>query len=250
MMLASLYSGERRGRPGWGDPLRRTVREAVAGLVRAEIPTAGLGVHWLGQHDVDWVSYLPEPSPWVTITRSCGWWWPQDDVCVIAERPSVLRTEPVPGEDGDRRLHAADGPAVEYPDGWRVYAWHGIRVPPWVIDQPTVERIAGESNVEVRRCAIEHLGWGPFIDQAGLRLVAQAADPGNPGSELRLYDLPLERWGTATRLLLAVNGSVERDGTRRRYGLRVPPWFDDPLDAAGWTYGLTGVQYAQLQRRT
>jgi hypothetical protein len=123
-------------------------------------------------------------------------------------------------------------------------------VPSWVIEAPTVDRIADEGTVEVRRCAIERIGWGAFIDQAGLRIVGQAADPGNPGSELRLYDLPYRRWGAPTRLLLAVNGSVERDGTRRRYGLRVPPWFDDPLDAAGWTYGLTGVQYAQLQRRT
>jgi hypothetical protein len=245
--LASLYSAERGGRPG---SLRRTVRDAVAGLVRAEIPVTGLGVHWLGQHDADWVLFLPESSPWVTIARSCGWWWPREDVCVVTERPSVLRTEPVPGEDGVLRLHAADGPAVEYPDGWRVYAWHGTRVPSWVVEEPTVDRIAGERNVEVRRCAIERFGWGPYIDQAGLRLVARAADPGNPGSELRLYDLPYGQWGMETRLLLAVNGSVERDGTRRRYGLRVPLWFDDPLDAAGWTYGLTGAQYAQLQRRT
>lgn len=131
-----------------------------------------------------------------------------------------------------------------------MHAWHGTRVPSWVIEAPTVDRIADEGNVEVRRCAIKRIGWGAFIDQAGLRIVGQAADPGNPGSELRLYDLPYQRWGAPTRLLLAVNGSVERDGTRRRYGLRVPPWFDDPLDAAGWTYGLTGAQYAQLQRRT
>jgi hypothetical protein len=113
-----------------------------------------------------------------------------------------------------------------------------------------VARIAAETNVEVRRCAIERIGWGTFVDRAALRLVGSANDPGNPGARLRLYDLPDAGWGESTRLLLAVNGSVERDGTRRRYGLRVPAWFDDPLDAAGWTYGLTGDQYRQLLRRT
>jgi hypothetical protein len=247
--LATLYSATRRGRPSAWDPLRRTVREAIAGIVRAEVADP-LGLHWFGQHDVDWVAHVPEPSPWVTLARSCGWWWPRENLCVVSERPTVLRTEPIPGENGERRLHAPDGPAVQYPDGWAVHAWHGTRVPSWVIDEPTVDHIAEESNVEVRRCAIERIGWGAFIDQAGLRLVAQSADPGNPGNELRLYDLPYQLWGAPTRLLLAVNGSMERDGTRRRYGLRVPPWFDDPLDAAGWTYGLTGAQYARLERRT
>jgi hypothetical protein len=245
--LATLISSRRR-RQLW-HMMRRTVRKSVAGLIRAAIPDR-LGLHWYGQHDVDWVALLPESSPLVALARSCGWWWPRENLCVVTERPSVLRTEPVPGEGNQLRLHAPDGPAVEYPDGWAVHAWHGTRVPAWVIDSPTADRIAAEPNVEVRRCAIERIGWGTFIDQAGLRLVGCADDPGNPDSELRLYDLPFEQWGTRTRLLFAVNGSVERDGTRRRYGLRVPAWFDDPLDAAGWTYGLTGPQYALLRRRT
>jgi hypothetical protein len=250
-VLATLCAETRRGRPSHTDPLRRTVRETIVAMIRAQTradTTDRLGLHWLGQHDVDWVAHLPESSPWATLARSCGWWWPRDDVCVISERPLVLRTESA--SDDELRLHSAEGPAVAYPDGWTMHAWHGTRVPQWVIDEPSVENISAERNIEVRRCAIERIGWGAFIDHAGLRLVAQSADPGNPGSELRLYDLPFEQWGTETRLLLAVNGSVERDGTRRRYGLRVPPWFDDPLDAAGWTYGLTGAQYSLLLRRT
>jgi hypothetical protein len=244
--IARLASEGRRNRTS---SLRRTVRESIAGQIRLA-SAERLGLHWFGQHDVDWVSFLPESSPWVTLAKSCGWWWPRDELCVISDRPRILRTEPVPDEDDELRLHAADGPAVEYPDGWSVHVWHGTRVPSWVIDEPTVDRIAVERNVEVRRCAIERLGWGTFVDEAGLRLVGQADDPGNPGCELRLYDLSNVLWRAPARLLLAVNGSMERDGTRRRYGLRVPAWFDDPLDAAGWTYGLTGAQYALLQRRT
>ena len=244
--LATLYSATRRGRPSVRDPLRPTVRDTIVAMIRAKVradTTDRLGLHWTGQHDADQAAHLPESSPWVTLARSCGWWWPREDICVLSERPRVLRTEPAGTE---LRLHAADGPAVVYPDGWTMHVWHGTRVPAWVIDTPTVDRIAAERNVEVRRCAIERIGWGEFIDRAGLRLISAAADPGNPGSELRLYDLPFE----PNRLLLAVNGSLERDGTRRRYGLRVPPRFDDPLDAAGWTYGLTGAQYSLLQRRT
>ncbi|GAA4224080.1 hypothetical protein GCM10023075_18860 [Streptosporangium album] len=215
---------------------------------------------WYGVQCVSWVAhydalrraagvvFTPEQIQqfdlWATVARSCGWWWPREGVCVISERPVTVHTE-VWGDDGEARLHCADGPAVRYADGWDVYAWHGTQVPSWVIKDPSVGRIAQEANVEVRRCAIEHIGWASYIDQAGLRLVSSAPDPGNPGSELRLYDMRKE-----TRVLLAVNGSVERDGRRRRYGLTVPGFFDDPIDAAGWTYGLSAEQYSLLVRRT
>ncbi|MEV4111393.1 DUF6745 domain-containing protein [Nonomuraea sp. NPDC049695] len=181
---------------------------------------------------------------WATAAASCGWWWPRESVCVVSERPVTVHTE-MWGEAGEVRLHCADGPAVRYADGWDLHSWHGTQVPPWVITDPDVRRIADEANVEVRRCAIERLGWAAYIEQAGLRLVASAPDPGNPGSELRLYDM---RRGT--RVLLAVNGSVERDGRRRRYGLTVPAFLHDPIDAAGWTYGLSAAQYSRLLRRT
>ena len=84
--------------------------------------------------------------------------------------------------------------AVAYPDGWGFYAWHGRRVPGWVIVAPSVEAITAEENVEVRRCAIESLGWDQFIAEAGLVPVTagasadlaavQVPDPGNPGSIL------------------------------------------------------------------
>ncbi|WP_433248857.1 DUF6745 domain-containing protein [Streptosporangium sp. CA-135522] len=211
-----------------------------------------LSVSWLAHYDAlrraAGVVFTPEQTRrldlWTTAARSCGWWWPREDVCVIAERPIAMRTE-VWGDDGEVRLHRADGPAVRYADGWEVHSWHGTRVPSWVITDPSVQRIARETNVEVRRCAIEHVGWTSYIEQAGLRLVASAPDPGNPGSELRLFDMRQE-----TRVLVAVNGSVERDGRRRRYGLTVPGFLDDPIAAAGWTYGLSAAQYSLLVRRT
>ncbi|MEU8635599.1 DUF6745 domain-containing protein [Amycolatopsis sp. NPDC048633] len=244
---------------GLGPALRRSIRDYVSGAVRGEL-TTGAGLHWGGQHEAHWVALYDlhrradgvrfdpadglELDLWAALARSCGWWWPREGVCVIAERPLVVRTERGDDPYGLVRLHHETGPAMAFPDGWTVHAWHGTRVPSWVIDAPTADLIMAERNVEVRRCAIEHLGWTAFVEEAGLELLDRAGDPGNPGCELRLYD------GSTTRLLLVVNGSVERDGTRRQYGLRVPAEIDHPLDAAGWTYGLTGAQYAQLRRRT
>ncbi|MFF5208482.1 DUF6745 domain-containing protein [Streptosporangium sp. NPDC000396] len=249
--------------------IRQKVRNSLSRSADSSLFEPLLTVHasryrlknvWYGTQCASWVAhydalrraagvvFTPEQTRqfdlWVTAARSCGWWWPREGVCVISERPVAVHTE-VWGDDGEVRLHCADGPAVRYADGWDVHAWHGTQVPSWVITDPSVQRIAREVNVEVRRCAIEHIGWASYIGRAGLRLVASAPDPGNPGSELRLYDMRKE-----TRVLLAVNGSVERDGRRRRYGLTVPGFFDDPIAAAGWTYGLSAEQYSLLVRRT
>jgi hypothetical protein len=180
--------------------------------------------------------------------QSAGWWYPHQHFVLASERPVLVRTEESTGAPG--RLHCADGPALAWPDGWRLYFWHGTRVPAWVVQNPTVEAIHAESNVEVRRCAIEAMGWDAYLARAGLRLVDTAGDPGNPGFELNLYDVPAENWGMPIRVLLATNGSAERDGTRRRYGLPVPSDMDTALNAAAWTYGLTGDQYAGLTRRS
>ncbi|MFI0352669.1 DUF6745 domain-containing protein [Actinomadura sp. 9N407] len=209
-------------------------------------------VSWVAHNDalrrVAGVVFTPEQTRrldlWAEVARSCRWWWPREDFCVVSERPVSVHTE-VWGSDGQVRLHSADGPAMRFRDGADVHAWHGAMVPGWVLTDPAVWRIAREPNVEIRRCAIERIGWADYIDQAGLRLIGSAPDPGNPGSELRLYDMRRE-----TRVLLAVNGSVERDGHRRRYGLTVPGHLDDPVAAAGWTYGLSAAQYSQLARRT
>ncbi len=188
---------------------------------------------------------------WAALGRTAGWWWPGPRRCVMVERPAAVHTEPQAGAMfGETRLHHEHRRAIEYSDGAGIFVLHGTPVPEWVITEPTVERIRDTPNIEVRRAAIERIGWDSYIEQTGLTLLSQAPDPGNPGAELRLYESPDRGWRGATRLLLVVNGSRERDGARRRYGLNVPHSADDALAAAGWTYGLTGPQYAQLQRRT
>jgi hypothetical protein len=183
-----------------------------------------------------------------TAAQSAGWWYPALDFVLVSEPPVLVHTEQVAGQPA--RLHCATGPAVAWSDGWRLYFWHGTRVPAWVVERPTVDAVHAEPNVEVRRCGIEALGWDTYIAAAGLRLVDIAPDPGNPGFDLHLYDLPERVWGEPTRVLLATNGSAERDGTRRRYGLPVPAGVPTAVSAAAWTYGLTGEQYAGLYRRT
>ena len=246
--------------------LRTSLFDGVATAIRSMIlPLPGI-VGWYGQHEAHRIAVadiarrlrlLPLADDdrelvdiLITLTTSAGWWWPFDDVAVLSERPHAIHTEPAPhSPDNQRRLHHPDRPAVQFIDGTGVYVLHGTVVPDWVITDPTVERIGRERNIEIRRTAIERIGWDHYIDAAGLILRDQSADPANTDHPLRLYSTP-RAWRTNAQLLVVVNGSLERDGTRRRYGLQVPGWIPTALDAAGWTYGLTGEQYSSLTRRT
>jgi len=173
-----------------------------------------------------------------------SWWY--EGLCVVSDRPTVLHLE---SAGGQTRLHCETGPAVAWADGWGVYAWHGTVVPAWAIDgTATVERILAEPNAEVRRAAAEAYGWPRFIVDAGLTQVgASVPDPGNPGNELTLYDLPSQVFDEPVRLLLCTNATPERDGSRHRFGLTVPADITDPVAAAAWTFDLDPVTYAALE---
>lgn len=179
------------------------------------------------------------------VARHAGYWWACRDYAVLTPRPDVQRW------DTQGRLHCADGPAVVWPDGWSLHCWHGTRVPDSLIaGRWDPDRILWETtNVELRRCAIEWMGWPEFVEAAELRRVGPPEpDPGNPGQWLTLYELPGRR-GRA-RVLLCTNASVERDGTRRQYGLLVPADTPDPTTAAARLLGLTREQYLSMARAT
>ena len=183
------------------------------------------------------------------VERSAGWWWPLAGAVVITDRPTVI------ARDKDGRLHNAHGPAVLYRDGFAVHSWHGTRVPADLLtgDGWSTERIFAETNTEIRRCAIERVGWDRFITDSGMSCVGDAVpDPGNAPHTIALYDLPevlSDMYAEPARVLLCTNGSEERDGTRHRFGLICPARHTDPVAAAGDLYGIPADVYRQLQIR-
>lgn len=154
--------------------------------------------------------------------------------------------------DESGRLHNESGPAIVYMDGWSLYFIHGVRVPESLVnDKWDVEAVLSEPNAEVRRVAIEMMGWEHFIEDGGFALVDADDDPGNPGNKVELYDLPVAfpDFGES-RVLICTNGTVERDGTRRKFGLVVPADRKTAIEAAAWTYGLSKGEYMKAQRRS
>jgi len=109
------------------------------------------------------------------------------------------------------------------------------------------QRILKEPNAEIRRCAIERMGWPAFITEARLKQVgATVDDPGNPGQTLALYDVPERIYDAPIRVLICTNATVERDGTRHTFGLTVPEHIATPLAAAAWTFDIPESEYAAL----
>ncbi|MER6951930.1 DUF6745 domain-containing protein [Nonomuraea sp. NPDC000554] len=246
-----------------GGPRQDTIRGAVRRLWPAYLAGQQSGT-WLtlvGCFGQDTVPPLEEDRSRPTVAEQAAarsapagwWWWPFRDFVMLCPRPAELYLEQVGDDDsGTYRPHRADGPAADWGDGFGVYFWHGTHVTQAVIDDTlTADEILRETNAEIRRCAIERRGWDRFIAEAGLAQIGPAVpDPGNPGQTLTLHDVPEGIYTTHVRVLLCTNGTVERDGTRRRFGLTVPADCTDPLQAAAWTYGLTPTQYATAQRRS
>lgn len=175
-------------------------------------------------------------------------WWTAHYFVMVCDRPTELHLDEY---DGAGRLHNASGPAVRWADGRGLYFWHGTPVPAELIGADwDVARILAEPNLELRRSAIERLGWDRFVADAGFRLVHEAPDPANAGQRLRLYDVPRDAVGTRLRVLLCSNATRERDGTRRSFGILVPTDCRTALAAAAWTFDVPVAAYAGLARAT
>jgi hypothetical protein len=136
------------------------------------------------------------------------------------------------------RLHCEDGPALAWPTGECRYFWNGVHVPDYVIERPhqiTPLLIRLEENSERRRCMIERFGIERFLREVDAKLVGEDHSG-------RLWRADFD-----TREIYAVleveNGTLEPDGTRRRYFLRVPSAMQSAREAAAWTYGLSPGQY-------
>lgn len=151
----------------------KPIDRQIARLVRRPaVPAA------FGQHDAPWIAVadvlgqsgadVSQMEASAEIAQSCGWWWPFEDVCVLSERPSLLVL------DQQGHLHSSDGPAVRYPDGWSLYAWHGVVVNANVVHYPnliTVAQIERERHPAIRRVLLERYGIERYSRDTGRTLL-------------------------------------------------------------------------------
>jgi hypothetical protein len=201
-----------------------------------------------GQHDGAWLSTFeaagrlrPEAglmsglAGLARVARHGGWWWALEGAAVLTERPGRL------ARDNVGRLHRGEGAAMEFPDGYGLWAWRGMPIPPGLaaeLPALTVDRVRREANAEIRRVMLEHFGYERYLRESGARRL----DSDETGT-LWWVDLP----GDEPLLMVeVVNSTPEPDGTSRVYWLRVPPRTRTAREGVAWTFGLTEEEYQPM----
>lgn len=178
---------------------------------------------------------LEGDQAFLDLIESAGLCFPYRNFCIMCERPSRMIFD----ERG--QLHSSSEAAVVFADGWTLYAVHGIAVPARFIKDPqslTVTEIDGEDNIEVRRVLMELYGVSRYLvdsrateidrDDYGILYSKESPDG---------EDEPLV-------MVRVVNQTLEPDGTRKEYFLRVPPEMRTARQAVAWTFGFEESEYA------
>lgn len=151
--------------------------------------------HKLDNHGIDYYSWEPydhiiiEPEVWAcdgsyldfcfsvlnctypqrkwnifeSLVKNCGWIFPFENICIVCDRPSKISF------DNQNRLHAEAEPAIQFTDGYSLYAYHGVTLPEkygklhpqewqakWLLEQ---------NNAELRRVLIQGIGYTRIIQQ-------------------------------------------------------------------------------------
>jgi hypothetical protein len=205
-----------------------------------------VGASGYGQHDAGWLAFcdyfarvcsLSKETQRLAglwrIARSAGWWLPHKNICWLCERHNVLK------RDESGRLHCATGPALSYPDGWSIWAWHGVRVHRQIIESPetiTIREIELAANAEVRRVMIERYGFERFVRDAKIR-VAQRDDFGT------LYRREMDGSEPDLCFVEVVNSTPEPDGTCKRYVLPCRSSVKSAHEAVARSFGLETKMY-------
>ncbi|HEY9815933.1 MAG TPA: hypothetical protein V6D20_09090 [Candidatus Obscuribacterales bacterium] len=57
------------------------------------------------------------------IVQECGWIFSYEDICLICNKPQIINV------DSEYRLHSNEQPAIQFVDGFEVYAYHGVPIP-------------------------------------------------------------------------------------------------------------------------
>ena len=172
-----------------------------------------------------------------SIVRDCGWIYPYDNVCVVCEKPIALCV------DSDCRLHAEGTPAVQFADGFSIYAYHGVILPEWYgyfhPHQWESQWVLKEHNAEVRRALIQGIGYDRIIQ------------------ELKVTEL--DYWEEYTLLSIDFGDDSDDEGnskpiyllkmtcpsTGHIHALRVPPEVRSALEAIRWVnWGIDPAEFS------
>lgn len=102
------------------------------------------------------------------IMANASWMVPYENKCIVSEKPVAYhvnaRNEP----------HFENGRAIEWGDGWGLYALEGRVIPGWIITNPekiTVKLIRKEQNAETRRLMTEKMGISKYLEECKAKVI-------------------------------------------------------------------------------
>lgn len=222
-----------------GSPLSQGLTRAILldkkiwDSVRASVRDSGYGSHdayWIGffdffRNELNLKNETEKLQGLTELSQHAGWFLPHKNICWVAERHSVLR------RDEKGRLHSLTSEAIAYPDGWKIYAVHGVRVPEKIILYPntiTINEIESENNLEIKRVMIDLYGQERFLKNSGA-LFIQEDKFGKLYKKEISNDEPLV-------MVKVINSTPEPDGSFKEYFLRVPPETKTAREGVAYTF--------------
>jgi len=186
-----------------------------------------------GQMDMFWIAYYRYPEQylhvdygefskvlqlWDTLGKSCGWWYPYENICFVSDRPEQIHKKGV-------QLHNDSGPAVLYRDGYTLWFLNGVDVGELIVttpaDQLDVNLILTTKNAEVRREIVRKIGIERVCDKLKARVIDIQGD-----YSLLLLDLQDGRKRPYLKMLNPSIGTYHIEG--------VPPDCDTVEKAIAW----------------
>lgn len=172
-----------------------------------------------------------ELAPYYELDKAGAfWWYLYDEMFVACAPPLYMRFDEGDVERGIAyRYHCEDGPALEWPDGYKLYFWKGIGIPGWWIEDKsrlTAEYIFKLENTELRRTAGEILGWENILSALGGEVIQKD----NFGS---LIQVTLPGADQPSKFVKVVDPS-----TGRTYYNPVPPNMQTCHAGVAWRFGF------------
>jgi len=231
------------------------VRAQVGDQVRAQVRDR-VGAAFYSQHEAGFLSFYSFFANAVgldsakrlearqRLAKSCGWVWFFEGAAIMTDRPMTLR------RDEQTRLHCENGPALEYRDGFSVYAWHGTRLPKeWVENRQTIDpaEILKCENVEQRAAGAAMIGWPRMVAKLKRKIIDGDPD-GDKGALIELTLPGLREPGRFLQAICPRNGTIV-EGVPRVSDIDGMP-IETVIAAQAWRIGDPQSEYTHPPVRT
>ena len=217
------------------DSVRASVGDSVGDSVYGQHDAAGLGFYDYFRDACGLTKQTDKLAGLTELAHSAGWALLFRDICFVSERHDVVK------QDERWRLHCETGPVVHYPDGFQIFAWHGVRVPEAAImtppEQITLDTVLAEQNAEVARVWMRRAGAHIWDDPRVQKLHSDIDGAGQPRELLRVA-MPTGQPVTIVR--------VKCPSTGGEYRLRVPPTMTRCDESVAWTFRMKVDEYAPV----